>query len=171
MNEELALIVGDFAQRYISITRGVPTEETEDIVYDENGEIRADIAKEIQYITGKIVEDDPDFFDTYALVENDDERDAMALEKIENLQLEQFKKGGKLQYLIRLKKGGKVKASKCSCGCDLVKTVGKGGKLISKCACGCDGLQKNQLGGELPEESPFQKAMKKIKNNPFKKFK
>lgn len=37
------------------------------------------------------------------------------------------------------KEGLKIKKQKCSCGCDLILSKDKGGKLISTCACNCKG--------------------------------
>ena len=47
------------------------------------------------------------------------------------------KKGAKLKKLRSMKKGKKMGAKKCSCGCDMVASKGKGGKMVYKCACGC----------------------------------
>ena len=58
-----------------------------------------------------------------------------------------FKEGGKLDYLQSLKKGGKMKSKKCSCGCDLITKKEKGGKMVQSCACGCK--PKLEKGGEI----------------------
>lgn len=47
------------------------------------------------------------------------------------------KKGAKLKKLQSMKKGKKIGAKKCSCGCDMISAKAKGGKLIYKCSCGC----------------------------------
>jgi hypothetical protein len=62
-----------------------------------------------------------------------------------NNMLRQYKKGkegfDKNGFPIKKQeKGGSVKKKrKCSCGCDLVISKDKGGKLTSKCACNCKG--------------------------------
>lgn len=55
----------------------------------------------------------------------------------EDEDIDYMKKGAKLKKLQTMKKGKKVGAKKCSCGCDMITTKEKGGKLIYKCACGC----------------------------------
>ena len=52
-------------------------------------------------------------------------------------EVEMAKKGAKLQKLQAIKKGKKIGAKKCSCGCDMITSKAKGGKLIYKCGCGC----------------------------------
>jgi len=50
------------------------------------------------------------------------------------------RKGAKLKQLKKLqsyKKGKNIGVRKCSCGCAMVATKGKGGKMTSKCSCGC----------------------------------
>lgn len=67
-----------------------------------------------------------------------------------------FAKGGKLNYLVEtFAKGGKTK--KCSCGCDLVTTMEKGGKVVTKCACGCKAKQVEsyQEGGVPVQETTW----------------
>ena len=74
------------------------------------------------------------------------EQELSALEQ-EQEQMPYFKEGGKLDYLQSLKKGGKMKSKKCSCGCDLITKKEKGGKLVQSCACGCK--PKLEKGGEI----------------------
>jgi hypothetical protein len=58
-----------------------------------------------------------------------------------------FAKGGKLDYLVELKKGGKAKR-KCKCGCNMIAVKEKGGTM-EKCACGCK-VKSHQQGGQFP---------------------
>lgn len=74
------------------------------------------------------------------------EQELSALEQ-EQEQMPYFKEGGKLDYLQFLKKGGKMKSKKCSCGCELVTKKDKGGKMVQSCACGCK--PKLEKGGEI----------------------
>jgi len=55
----------------------------------------------------------------------------------ENEDVTYAKNGSKLDYISSLRKGKKVSTKKCACGCDIVTTKEKGGKMVSKCACGC----------------------------------
>lgn len=80
---------------------------------------------------------------------------------------------GKLDNLKELqsfKKGGKIKKAKCACGCELVETKDKGGKISSKCSCGCK-VNKKEIGGIIPqyENLPIKGAMKA--SHKIKKFK
>ena len=63
-------------------------------------------------------------------------------ENNEESEIEQAKKGTKLNNLKKLqkyKKGSTTKpVKKCACGCDIVATHEAGGKIIEKCSCGCD---------------------------------
>lgn len=79
------------------------------------------------------------------------EQELSALEQ-EQEQMPYFKEGGKLDYLQSLKKGGKMKSKKCSCGCDLITKKEKGGKMIQSCACGCKPKLEN--GGEIQKLKP-----------------
>lgn len=86
------------------------------------------------------------------------EKELTALEQ-EQEQSSYLKQGGKLEYLQSLKKGGKMKSKKCSCGCDLVTKKEKGGKMIQSCACGCkpkleNGGKIQKLGGGDQINSP-----------------
>jgi hypothetical protein len=63
----------------------------------------------------------------------EDELQSMASEMYETTQM--AKSGGKLNYLNKLKKY--KKGARCKCGCELVFTKEKGGKVTQKCACGC----------------------------------
>ena len=74
------------------------------------------------------------------------EQELSALEQ-EQEQMPYFKEGGKLDYLQSLKKGGKMKSKKCSCGCDLITKKEKGGKMVQNCACGCKPKYEN--GGKI----------------------
>ena len=74
------------------------------------------------------------------------EQELSALEQ-EQEQMPYLKEGGKLDYLQSLKRGGKMKSKKCSCGCDLITKKEKGGKLVQSCACGCK--PKLEKGGEI----------------------
>lgn len=74
------------------------------------------------------------------------EKELMEIEQSQD-QTSYLKNGGKLDYLQSLKKGGKMKSKKCSCGCDLVMKKEKGGKLVQSCACGCKPKLEN--GGEI----------------------
>ena len=51
-----------------------------------------------------------------------------------------FKEGGKLNYLLKFAKGGKM----CECGCTLITTFEKGG-VVEKCACGCKSKSKTKV--------------------------
>lgn len=79
------------------------------------------------------------------------EQELSTLEQ-EQEQMPYFKEGGKLDYLQSLKKGGKMKSKKCSCGCDLVTKKEKGGKLVQSCACGCKPKLEN--GGKIQKLEP-----------------
>lgn len=74
------------------------------------------------------------------------EKELMEIEQSQE-QTSYLKNGGKLNYLQSLKKGGKIKSKKCSCGCDLVTKKEKGGKLVQSCACGCKPKLEN--GGKI----------------------
>lgn len=88
------------------------------------------------------------------------EQELSALEQ-EQEQMPYFKEGGKLDYLQFLKKGGKMKSKKCSCGCELVTKKDKGGKMVQSCACGCK--PKLESGGKIQklEEGGFFNRFKK----------
>lgn len=105
-----------------------PLETTEDLqklLDDHKDEIVAEL--------GQLSDDD---FDTLG-------EQYKAQEEQESQNQAQFAaKGAKLQKL-------KAGAKKCKCGCAMVTSKEKGGKLVSKCACGCD-VKKAQAGAKLP---------------------
>ena len=71
------------------------------------------------------------------------------------------KKGAKLQKLLSFKKRG---STKCKCGCNLVRSKEKGGKIVSKCACGCK--SSLQEGGKTPKNNLLIKnTQKKVLKN------
>ena len=66
-----------------------------------------------------------------------------------------FKRGGgKLDaFVAKFANGGKS-TKKCSCGCDLVKVVEKGG-IVERCACGCKSKvvkAQDSVPGGIPRE-------------------
>lgn len=76
-------------------------------------------------------------------------------------QVQSAKNGAKLKNLQKLqsyKKGSKMKAKKCSCGCDLVETKEAGGKITSKCACGCS-VKNNEAGGKIDKVKKLTEKM------------
>ena len=88
------------------------------------------------------------------------EKELSALEQ-EQEQTPYFKEGGKLDYLQSLKKGGKMKSKKCSCGCDLITKKEKGGKMVQSCACGCKPKLENGGGIQKLEDEGLADRFKK----------
>lgn len=123
-----------------------PLETTEDLqkLLDEH---KDEIVAEL----GQLSDDDFDKLDEQYKVQEEQESQNQA----------QFAaKGAKLQKL-------KAGAKKCKCGCAMVTSKEKGGKLVSKCACGCD-VKKAQAGAKLPPKGNA-KAFKASVDSELKK--
>lgn len=144
MNEqEMIAIVGDFAQRYFGQLLGKEEAELEAELTDDSGSIKEEYAMRLQELIPSLGEE---FWEMYQ--EDPDQAVTSLIEQEQSASM--YKKGGKLEYLKLLKKGGKMNKKKCACGCDLVISKGDGGKLTSTCACKCGG--KLEKGGKLKKD-------------------
>ena len=82
---------------------------------------------------------------------------------------DQYSKEKNTNEPIMAAKGAKLKKlKKCKCGCDMITTKDKGGKLISKCACGCKSQVKKGEKGMLIQKSVTPTKESSVKAPPVK---
>ena len=148
------------------LTKMIKANSGEDIPVESYSELKEEYEPELKNIADQInnlpEEDRVKLDEEFAGLEPEEQQ--LYVDKfIDDEALQTAKNGARLNFLKSvgsLKKGGRLPAKKCSCGCELVAHKEKGGKVTMKCACGCSANKQNNIVDALTKVKSMKDKMK-----------